>query len=272
MTTIMSFLVEFLHILLATLRDVTPILALIVFFQLVVLRQPILHLRRLILGGVYVVLGLALFLLGLDKALFPLGKTMALQLSAPAFLYGSAQAAPALAQWSDYGWIYLFAALTGFATAIAEPSLIAVAYKAHEVSGGAISQVGLRITVAAGVAAGISLGTFRIVTGTPLHLYILAGYVLVIVLTLVAPKNIIPLAYDSGGVSTSTVTVPLVAALGLGLASAVPGRSPAVDGFGMIAFACLFPVITVLGYATFGEWLEARRRTTTLKKESSNAV
>jgi hypothetical protein len=256
----MSFLADFFRILLATLRDVTPILALIVFFQLVVLRQSIPHLRRLIIGGVYVVLGLALFLLGLEKALFPLGKTMALQLSDPAFLHGTAQAAPAVAHWLDYSWIYLFAAMTGFATAIAEPSLIAVAYKAHEVSGGAISQIGLRITVAAGVACGISLGTFRIVTGTPLHLYILAGYVVVIVLTIFAPKNIIALAYDSGGVSTSTVTVPLVAALGLGLASAVPGRSPVLDGFGMIAFACLFPVITVLGYALVGEWAAAWRR------------
>ncbi|MCP3898634.1 MAG: DUF1538 domain-containing protein, partial [Desulfobacteraceae bacterium] len=137
----------------------------------------------------------------------------------------------------------------GFATTIAEPSLIAVAYKANEVSAGTISQWGLRITVALGVAFGISLGTFRIITGTPLYMYIFVGYMIVIVQTIFAPKNIIPLAYDSGGVTTSTVTVPLVAALGLGLASSVPGRNPALDGFGLIAFASLCPIITVMGYA-----------------------
>ncbi|MCI5126758.1 MAG: DUF1538 domain-containing protein, partial [Candidatus Electrothrix sp. AR5] len=153
----------------------------------------------------------------------------------------------------------------------AEPSLIAVAYKANEVSGGTISQWGLRITVAVGVAFGISLGTFRIVSGTPLYLYILTGYIIVIIQTLFAPKNIIPLAYDSGGVTTSTVTVPLVAALGLGLASTVPGRNPALDGFGLIAFASLFPIITVLGYAQFGQWMTARRRKKE-HKENEHAV
>ena len=124
---------------------------------------------------------------------------------------------------------------------------------------GTISQWGLRITVAIGVAAGISLGTFRIVTGTPLYLYILMGYIMVILLTLVSPKNIIALAYDSGGVTTSTVTVPLVAALGLGLASTVPGRNPALDGFGLIAFASLFPIISVLGYARLAVWMTHRK-------------
>jgi len=213
---------------------------------------------------VYVVIGLALFLAGLEKALFPLGKIMAAQLSDPVFVYGTPEP-PALADWTAYGWMYLFAALIGFATTIAEPSLIAVAYKASEVSMGTISQWGLRITVAIGVAAGISLGTFRIVTGTPLFLYILAGYIMVILLTLVSPKNIIALAYDSGGVTTSTVTVPLVAALGLGLASSVPGRNPALDGFGLIAFASLFPIISVLGYARLVVWM-THRKTRTAEK------
>ncbi|XOF33543.1 MAG: DUF1538 domain-containing protein [Candidatus Electrothrix sp. YB6] len=270
----MDFLSDFTDILLLTLRDVTPIVALIVGFQVFVLRQPVPHLKQLIIGGVYVVLGLALFLIGLEKALFPLGRMMATQLSDPVFLYGSAEA-PAAADWTAYGWVYLFAAMIGFATTIAEPSLIAVAYKANEVSGGTISQWGLRITVAVGVAFGISLGTFRIVSGTPLYLYIMIGYIIVMIQTAFAPRNIIPLAYDSGGVTTSTVTVPLVAALGLGLASTVPGRNPALDGFGLIAFASLFPIITVLGYAQFGQWTAARQKKKAAQetsKEKNNAV
>lgn len=260
----MEFLLDFGKILVATGRDVLPIILLIAVFQLLVLRQPIPHLKRVLVGGVYVVIGLALFLAGLEKALFPLGKIMAAQLSDPVFIYGTPDP-PALAEWSAYGWIYLFGATIGFATTIAEPSLIAVAYKASEVSMGTISQWGLRITVAIGVAVGISLGTFRIVTGTPLYLYILVGYVMVILLTLVSPKNIIALAYDSGGVTTSTVTVPLVAALGLGLASTVPGRNPALDGFGLIAFASLFPIIAVLGYALLAVWITHRKTRTTEK-------
>lgn len=153
-----------------------------------------------------------------------------------------------------------FAAAIGFSTAIAEPALIAVAMKASEVSGGAIGVWGLRIAVAIGVATGISLGTFRIVTGLPLHYFIIAGYVIVIIQTAMAPRMIIPLAYDSGGVSTSTVTVPLVAALGLGLADTVPGRSVLLDGFGLIAFACLFPIISVMGYAQLSEWRAQRKQ------------
>ncbi|MGR0482902.1 MAG: DUF1538 domain-containing protein [Candidatus Electronema sp. V4] len=267
----MNFPAEFLRTLLATLRDVTPIVGLIVGFQLFVLRQPIPNLKRLLLGGVYVVLGLVLFLLGLEKALFPLGRMMADQLSAPSFLYGQ-DAVPAVAAWTDYGWIYLFAAMIGFACAVAEPTLIAVAYKAHEASGGTISEWGLRLAAAVGVALGVSLGALRIVTGVPLAMYLLAGYLIIATLTAVAPKNIIPLAYDSGYVTISTVTVPIVTALGLGLASAVPGRDPALDGFGLIAFACLLPVITVLGYAQFGHWSANRKRKNMLKKESGNAV
>ncbi|MCP4298856.1 MAG: DUF1538 domain-containing protein [Proteobacteria bacterium] len=243
-----SYLYDFGGTLLATLRDVLPIIVLIIGFQLVVLRQRIPNLRRLVTGGIYVIIGLALFLAGLEKALFPLGKIMASQLSDPVFIYGPGKLIVE-ADWRSYGWVYLFAALIGFATTIAEPSLIAVALKANEVSAGTISQWGLRITVAFGVAFGISLGTFRIITGTPLYLYIMAGYMIVIVQTLFAPKSIIALAYDSGGVTTSTVTVPLVAALGLGLSATIPGRNPALDGFGLIAFACIFPIITVLGYA-----------------------
>ncbi len=254
----MEFVYEFSKILLSTSRDVLPIIILITIFQRLILREPIPHLRRLIIGGVYVVIGLALFLAGLEKALFPLGKIMATQLSDPAFIYGPGEIV-SLADWKEYGWVYLFAAMIGFATTIAEPSLIAVAYKANEVSAGTINQWGLRITVALGVAFGISLGTFRIVSGTPLYLYILCGYIFVIIQTIFAPKSIIALAYDSGGVTTSTVTVPLVAALGLGLATTVPGRNPALDGFGLIAFASLFPIIAVMGYAQFMQWFSHRK-------------
>jgi hypothetical protein len=161
--------------------------------------------------------------------------------------------------WTAYGWVYLFAFLMGFSATIAEPSLIAVAHKAHEASHKAVSSLGLRIAVAIGVAIGITLGTFRIVTGTPLYLYILVGYVVVVIQTIFAPRMIIPLAYDSGGVTTSSVTVPLIAALGLGLASNVPDRSLAMDGFGLIAFASLFPIISVLGYAQLAQWIMRRR-------------
>ena len=245
-----DYLIDFTVVLFYTMRDVLPIILLIIFFQIVVLKQPIPHLKKMILGGVYVVLGLALFLMGLEKALFPVGKIMATQLSDPSFI-GATESE--LSHWSSYYWIYIFAALIGFSTTIAEPSLIAVALKADEVSAGTINPWGLRITVAIGVAFALALGTFRIVTGTPLFIYIMVGYIIVIIQTIFAPKKLIALAYDSGGVTTSTVTVPLVAALGLGLSSAVPGRNPAIDGFGLIAFASLFPIITVLGYAQFME-------------------
>jgi len=175
---------------------------------------------------------------------------MAKQLSSTQFVFGS-EVAPCNPEWQAYIWVYVFAFLIGFATTIAEPALIAVAYKANRISGGTINQWGIRLVVAFGVAIGIALGTFRIITGTPLFLYIAAGYLIVIVQTFFAPKTIIPLAYDSGGVTTSTVTVPLVAALGLGLSATIPGRNPALDGFGLIAFASLFPIITVMAYAQF---------------------
>ena len=181
---------------------------------------------------------------------------MAQQLTAPEFITGLPQTGIAVREldWSQYLWVYVFALAIGFSTTIAEPSLLAVALKAHQVSSGVVGVWGLRIAVAIGVAIGITLGTYRIITGTPLHWYIIVGYVIVIVQTLFAPRMIIPLAYDSGGVTTSTVTVPLVVALGLGLASTVPGRNPVFDGFGLIAFASLFPIITVLAYAQISAW------------------
>ncbi len=241
-----SFLDQLWEVLISTIWDVTPILVLIVFYQVVVLKKPIPKLKRVIIGSIYVVIGLAFFLLGLEKALFPLGEMMGSQLSSPDFL---GIASDAEIDWRNYYWIYIFAATIGFATTIAEPSLIAVAIKANQVSGGSISNWGLRITVALGVAFALALGTYRIVSGTPLQLYIIVGYILVIIQTIFAPKDLVALAYDSGGVTTSTVTVPIVAALGLGLADALPGRNPAIDGFGLIAFASLFPIVAVLTYA-----------------------
>jgi hypothetical protein len=232
--------------------DVLPILSIILGFQLLVIRKPIPHLKQVGFGFIYVLIGLALFLLGLEKALFPLGKMMAEQLTAPEFIHAGEKVLSSI-HWSDYKWVYFFAAAIGFSTTIAEPSLIAVALKAEEVSGGAINANSLRISVAIGVAIGIALGSYRIVVGHPIHYYIIAGYVIVVIQTLYCPKLIVPLAYDSGGVTTSTVTVPLVAALGLGLASTIPGRSPLIDGFGLIAFASLFPIIAVMAYAQLSQ-------------------
>ncbi len=244
--------------LLVTGRDVFAVTALLLGFQLFVLRRPIPRLKRVLVGFAFVVIGLAFFLMGLEMALFPLGKHMATELSSPGFVFGTA-ATPASPPWWEYGWVYVFAAIIGFSTTLAEPALIAVAFKANEASRGTIRPWGLRLVVAVGVAVGIALGTFRIVTGTPLVWYIAAGYLIVLVQTLFAPKSIIPLAYDSGGVTTSTVTVPLVTALGLGLSATIPGRNPALDGFGLIAFASLFPMITVMGYAQLAGWWDRRR-------------
>ena len=236
---------------LATLRDVAPIVVILLGFQLVVLRRRPPNLRRILIGFGYVLAGLTLFLVGLEKALFPLGETMAQQLTA-----GRTPSGAAAPDWRDYYWVYAFAFAVGFATTVAEPALIAVSLKAQEVSGGSLNAWGLRVAVAVGVAVGVTLGTFRIVTGTPLPYYIMVGYVIVIVQTARTVKSIIPLAYDSGGVTTSTVTVPVVTALGLGLASTIPGRSPLIDGFGLIAFASLFPIMSVMGYAMLTTWLK----------------
>jgi hypothetical protein len=238
----------------STATDVLPIVLFIFAFQAWVIRQEIPNLKRLSAGLVLTVVGLATFLIGLEEALFPLGRMMAEQLTHPDFI-ARPDGTP------SYIWVYVFALAIGFSTAIAEPALLAVAMKASDTSGGAISVWGLRVAVAIGAAVGVALGTYRIISGLPLHWFMIAGYVVVVAQTIRAPRLMIPLAYDSGGVTTSTVTVPLVTALGLGLAEAVPGRSQLLDGFGVVAFTCLCPIVAVLGYAqlTF-YWQERVRR------------
>ena len=243
---------------LSTMVDVAPIVVILLLFQVLVLRRKPPNLRRIAVGSVLVLLGLALFLIGLENALFPIGKTMAGQLTAPDFI-GAQRLADGV-DWHDYLPVYAFAAAIGFATTVAEPSLVAVAMKARDASGGAVHAWGLRIAVAVGVAVGVALGCFRIVTGTPLPWFIIGAYAVVMLLTSRASRSIVPLAYDSGGVTTSTVTVPVVAALGLGLAASVPGRSPLIDGFGLIAFASVFPIMSVLGYSIAASWLGRRRK------------
>lgn len=257
---------------LGTVKDVLPIAAIIFGFQFAVLRQRPANMREILMGFMWVLVGLSLFLLGLEWCLFPLGRVMAEQLTDPVFIQTALEAGETAAdiEWTDYYWVYIFAFMIGFSTTIAEPSLIAVAIKANEVSGGAIGVWGLRIAVALGVAVGISLGCYRIVVGDPIHWYIITGYVFVVAQTAVAPKMIIPLAYDSGGVTTSTVTVPLVAALGLGLSETVPGRNPLIDGFGLIAFASLFPILSVMAYAQLSE-LRASLAYKRMKRERDGA-
>lgn len=223
--------------LLSVIKDVAPILAVIFFFQYAIIKKQVPNLPRIALGIIFVILGLYAFIVGLEMGLFPIGETMALQLTAQSNVY----------------YIYLFGFMIGFSTTMAEPALLAIAMKVEEISGGQIKQMVLRISVAMGVAVGIALGAYRIVAGDPIHYYIIAGYIAVIILTHFAPRYIIPIAYDSGGVTTSTVTVPLVAALGLGLATNIEGRSPLIDGFGLIAFASLFPMITVMAYGVITE-------------------
>jgi hypothetical protein len=228
--------------LMATTRDVMPVVAVVAFFQFVFFRRALESPRQVIPGLVFVVLGLYLFVEGLSLGLFPLGVTMAEQFTG-----------------RHLPWVYAFAFALGYATTMAEPALIAVALKAQEITSGGVREWPLRNAVALGVAIGITVGVFRIVRGDPLHWYIIAGYLAVIVQTRFAPRAIVALAYDSGGVTTSTVTVPLVTALGIGLASSIPGRNPIIDGFGLIAFASLFPMITVMGYATLAKYLGARK-------------
>jgi hypothetical protein len=242
----------------STVRDVIPIVAVIAVFQFVVLRRRVTDPARLVLGLAAVIAGLAVFLVGLDVGLFPLGRTMARQLSDPAFVAQGRDAAGL--DWTAYRTTYLFAFCLGFATTIAEPALMSVAVKAGQVSGGSIDPLGLRIAVALGAGTGVALGVVRICAGIPLPAFMIAGYLLVVAQTFLAPRAIVPLAYDSGGVTTSTVTVPMVAALGLGLAEQLPGRSPLADGFGLIASAALFPMLTVMGYAQLADWRARRRR------------
>lgn len=244
--------------LLDTGRDVLPIIVILGVFQFAILRRPVARPARVAVGFALVLVGLTLFVVGLEEALFPIGRSMAEQLTDPAFVAGSGDIGHI--DWWQYYWVYLFAASVGFATTIAEPSLIAVALKAEDVSAGAVRAWPLRLAVAVGVAASVAIGALRIVTGTPLYLFMIVGYAIVIVQTAFAPRAIVPLAYDSGGVTTSTVTVPLVTALGLGLASTVPGRSELVDGFGLIALASLFPMIAVMGYAQLSGLAAGRGR------------
>lgn len=250
----MDVVVNFWSVLLTMLRDIAPIAAILFGFQVLVLRRAIKNPARIAMGMMFVLVGLTLFLEGLAMALFPLGRLMAEQLTAPEFIYAHQSLPMGPVDWRDYFWVYAFALAVVFATTLAEPALLAVAIKANHVSGGAITVRGLRLAVAVGAATGVALGVFRIVTGIPLHWFITGGYLVVIFQTALAPKFIIPLAYDSGGVTTSTVTVPVVAALGLGLAETIPGRSPLLDGFGLIAFAALFPIISVMGYAMWVKW------------------
>jgi len=223
--------------------DLLPIILVIAFFQIVVLKQPLPQMGEVLFGALLVVAGLTLFVQGLEMGLFPIGETMAHALAGKGSLF----------------WLLSFAFALGFSTTVAEPALIAVASEAAEIAGqeGLIDQskdslnqyaFGLRMSVAFSVGLAILIGVMRIIRGWPIHYLIISGYVIVMLMTIIAPKEIIGIAYDAGGVTTSTITVPLVAALGVGLASTIRGRSPLVDGFGLIAFASLLPMIFVMGY------------------------
>jgi hypothetical protein len=224
-------------------RDLAPIVIVVLVFQLGVLRQPVPNVLELLGGTVMVMIGLSLFVEGLKLGLFPIGENMAYDFARKGSLW----------------WLLLFAFALGFGTTVAEPALIAVAAEAAEVArqGGMIENsneageryaTGLRFTVAVSVGFAIVLGVFRIIKGWPVQYLIIAGYIGVVIMTAFAPPEIIGIAYDSGGVTTSTITVPLVTALGVGLASSISGRNPMVDGFGLIAFASLTPMIFVMGY------------------------
>jgi hypothetical protein len=236
-----------------TCRDFFPIAVVLIGFQFLVIRKPLTNPRKIITGFIFVLLGLVFFLQGLDLALFPIGKLMASQLTTPEFL--GTQSRDTTLTWLTYAGVYSFAASIGFAAALAEPSLLAVALKAEQISGGTIKAWGLRLAVAIGFGFGLALGTFRIITGTELYIFIIIGFIIAIFQTLFAHKSIIGVAFDSGTVTTTLVTVPLVSALGEGLAQAIPNRNPLLDGFGLLAFASLFPVIAVLGYAQIAQWL-----------------
>ena len=238
-----SGFLSFLRLVLGSLRDLGPILLVIGFFQIVVLQQPFPDLERVAVGILLVMVGLTLFVKGLEMGLFPIGEAMA----------------HAFARKGSLAWLLGFAFCLGFGTTAAEPALIAVAAEAARAMAEAgfilpdepaqaSYALGLRITVALSVGAALVLGVFRILKGWPVHVLIIGGYMVVVVLTFLAPPEIVGVAYDSGGVTTSTVTVPLVAALGVGLASTIRGRSPLSDGFGLIAFASMFPMIFVMAY------------------------
>jgi len=230
-----------LRIFAGSFRDLVPIILVVAFFQIVILGQPLPELEKILIGLVSVVVGLSLFVQGLETGLFPLGESMARD----------------FARKGSLSLLLGFAFCLGFASTVAEPALIAVAAEAADAAGaaGAIADsreslaayaLQLRLTVALSVGAALVLGVFRILKGWPVHYLIAGGYVLVMAMTAMAPPEIVGIAYDSGGVTTSTVTVPLVAALGVGLATAIRGRNPMLDGFGLIAFASLMPIIFVL--------------------------
>lgn len=223
------------------ITDLLPIVIVIVFFQVVVIQQPFPDIIEVIVGVLFVVLGLMLFVEGLETGLFPIGEAMAY----------------ALAKKGSIMWLLIFSFTLGFSTTIAEPALIAVANEASSIASDAnlipsnvesMSNyaLGLRLSVALSVGLAIVLGVLRIIKGWPLYYLIVGGYIVVMLITTIAPKEIIGLAYDAGGVTTSTITVPLVTALGVGLASVIKGRSPLTDGFGLIAFASLLPIIAVM--------------------------
>ena len=223
-----------------------PIVLVIAFFQLIVLRQPIPRLGEMLWGGLLVLLGLALFVRGLQMALFPIGEEMAYNFVRKGNLW----------------WLLIFAFTLGFGTTVAEPALIAISQEAARIaaSGQVIENTvaaqnsyanGLRLTVALAVGVALVVGVFRILKGWPVQYLIIGGYFGVVIMTFFAPPEIIGIAYDSGGVTTSTVTVPLVAALGIGLAHTIHGRDPMIDGFGLIAFASLTPMIFVMAYGMF---------------------
>ncbi|MGC8120604.1 DUF1538 domain-containing protein [Marinobacter sp. VGCF2001] len=227
-------------------RDVLPIILTVLLFQYTILRQKLPNPRKVLFGFALVILGLYAFVVGLKMGLFPIGTSMAEQLTAmDTFLY-----------------IYLFAFGIGFATTMAEPALIAISRQAEDAAGGTLNGNAIRLLVAIGVAIGITIGVHRIITGDSIHYYVIGGYMLVILLTLMAPRYIVALAFDLGGVTTSEVTVPLVTALGIGLASNIDGRSVLIDGFGLIAFASIFPILTVMTYAILSERLITRAKET----------
>ncbi|MFB0833438.1 DUF1538 domain-containing protein [Arthrobacter halodurans] len=227
-------------------REVLPIVGVVLFFQYVALRRRLAHPARVVAGFVMVLVGLYAFVVGLKLGLFPIGTLMAEQLID--------QGAPVL--------IVLFGLLIGFATTMAEPALLAIGAQAEAAAPGRISGVAIRVIVAAGVGVGIAFGVYRILTGGPFHYFIMAAYAVAVVLVFLAPKRIIALAFDLGGVTTSEVTVPLVTALGIGLAAAVEGRDVLIDGFGLIAFASVFPVVAVMLYAMVMERFPRLRRET----------
>jgi len=231
----------------AMVRDVLPIILTILVFQYLVLRRGLSNPRKILFGFALVILGLYAFVVGLKIGLFPIGTSMAEQLIAL----------------DGFVFIYLFAFTIGFATTMAEPALIAIGQQAEEAAAGAINGKAIRLFVALGVAIGITIGVHRIIAGDSIHYYIMGGYLVVILLTTIAPRYIIALAYDLGGVTTSEVTVPLVTALGIGLASNIEGRSVLIDGFGLIAFASIFPIITVMAYAIVIDHIAARRKPAT---------